>query len=160
MGISMEVPMDRVVIGSDHAGYGLKSFLVAEFGRRGIGIVDVGTDSSNPVDYVPFCIAVAETVVRGDAAWGIVVGGSGQGEQIAANKVRGARAALCNDPYYARLARRHNDANVIAMGARIVAPEFALEILELWTGTSFEGGRHQRRVDLISAYESRSGSVT
>ena len=152
--------MDRVAIGSDHAGYALKSFLVAEFGRRSVGIFDVGTDSSSPVDYVPFCIAVAETVVRGDAAWGIVLGGSGQGEQIAANKVRGARAALCNDPYYARLARRHNDANVISMGARVVAPEFAVEILEIWIGTSFEGGRHKRRVDLISAYESRSGSVT
>jgi ribose 5-phosphate isomerase B len=92
-------------------------------------------------------------VVAGAAELGVVLGGSGQGEQIAANKVAGVRAALCNDLFTARLSRQHNDANVLAIGARIVAPELAREILTLWLATPFEGGRHQRRVEQIAALE-------
>ena len=148
--------MKRVAIGSDHAGYELKVFLSRELSLRGFEVADLGTDSAQPTDYPPFCISVGEVVARGDAEWGIVLGGSGQGEQIAANKVRGVRAALCNDPDLARLARSHNDANVIAIGARIVAPRHAMEILDVWIGTSFEGGRHKRRIDLIAEYERSS----
>jgi len=145
----------RIAIGSDHAGFELKQYLSKQLHSRGCEIMDVGTTSSETIDYAPFCIAVGEAVVQGNADWGIVLGGSGQGEMIAANKVIGIRAALCNDPYYAKLARRDNDANVIAMGARVIAMEFALEILEMWMSVSFEGGRHKRRIDLITAYEQR-----
>ena len=105
------------------------------------------------MDYPPICIAVAKDVVEGRADRGIVLGGSGQGEQIAANKVVGIRAALCNDLYTARLSREHNDANVLSMGGRIVATGLADEIVALWLKTPFEGGRHQRRLDQISAEE-------
>ena len=143
----------HVAIGSDHAGFQLKSILAAALVKRGFGVIDVGTTTPETIDYPAFCIGVGERVARGEAAWGIVLGGSGQGEQMAANKVRGVRAALCNDPHFARLARRDNDANVLGIGARIVAPEFALEILNIWIETAFEGGRHKRRIDLIADYE-------
>ena len=156
MGEKRKMLMKRVAIGSDHAGYEMKTFLFHELARRGFEVTDLGTDSAEPTDYPPFCISVGEVVARGDADWGIVLGGSGQGEQMAANKVRGVRAALCNDPYYARLARSDNDANVIAIGARVVAPQFAMVILDVWIGTSFEGGRHKRRIDLIAEYERSS----
>jgi ribose 5-phosphate isomerase B len=114
---------------------------------------DHGTHSQEPVDYPPICIGVARVVAEGRADRGIVLGGSGQGEQIAANKVAGIRAALCNDLYTARLARQHNDANVLSMGGRIVAFGLADEILTLWLDTPFEGGRHQSRLDQIRAAE-------
>jgi ribose 5-phosphate isomerase B len=143
----------RIAIGSDHAGYDLKCHLVETIGRLGHEAVDLGTDSTESVDYPPICAAVARAVVNGDADRGIVMGGSGQGEQISANKVHGARAALCNDLYTARMSREHNDANVLAIGGRIVGTGLADEILELWLATEFEGGRHQRRVDLIAEIE-------
>lgn len=121
--------------------------------RDGHDVVDFGTDSEESVDYPAFCAAVGRAVAGGDAARGIVLGGSGQGEQIAANKVNGVRAALCNDEWTARLSREHNDANVLAMGGRIVAFGLADDILALWLATPFEGGRHQRRLDQISAIE-------
>jgi ribose 5-phosphate isomerase B len=105
------------------------------------------------VDYPPICIAVGRAVAEGRADRGIVMGGSGQGEQIAANKVPGVRAALCNDLFTAALSRQHNDANVLAMGGRIVAFGLADEILKLWLATAFEGGRHQRRIDQIREAE-------
>lgn len=143
----------KVAIGSDHAGFVLKTVLCADLVRKGLECLDIGTDSLAPVDYPEICINVATMVAKGSADWGIVLGGSGQGEQIAANKVDGIRAALCNDPYYAKLARRDNDANVLAIGARIVAPEFALEILDIWMTTQFLGGRHARRLAQIGDYE-------
>lgn len=143
----------RIAIGSDHAGYDLKCHLIETIGRLGHEAVDLGTDSTESVDYPPICAAVARAVVNGTADRGIVMGGSGQGEQIAANKVRGARAALCNDLYTTRMSREHNDANVLAIGGRIVGVGLADEILELWLATEFEGGRHQRRVDGIAAIE-------
>jgi ribose 5-phosphate isomerase B len=143
----------RIAIGADHAGYELKCHLVETIARLGHEAIDLGTHSTEPVDYPPICADVARTVVQGDAERGIVLGGSGQGEQIAANKVHGARAALCNDLYTARMSREHNDANVLSIGARIVAPGLADEILELWLATPFEGGRHQRRIDGITTIE-------
>ena len=140
----------RIAIGADHAGFPLKTHLVATLVRLGHDVDDRGTFSDSPVDYPPICAEVARTVVAGHADRGIVVGGSGQGEQISANKVHGARAALCNDLYTARMARQHNNANVLSIGARIVAPELAEEIARIFLDTPFEGGRHQRRIDEIS----------
>lgn len=144
----------RVAIGSDHAGYRLKEHLKDVLRGRGHEVVDLGTDSEEPVDYPPICAAVGREVVAGRADRGIVLGGSGQGEQIAANKVRGVRAALCNDLYTAGCSRRHNDANVLSIGARVVGEGLADEILQVWLTTEFEGGRHQRRVEQIAALES------
>jgi ribose 5-phosphate isomerase B len=143
----------RVAVGADHAGFLLKEHLRLTLERLGHAVDDHGTHSEAPVDYPAICIAVGRTVAEGRADRGIVVGGSGQGEQIAANKVTGVRAALCNDLYMARLSRQHNDANVLSMGGRIVAFGLADEILELWLETSFDGGRHQRRLDQIAAEE-------
>jgi ribose 5-phosphate isomerase B len=140
-------------IGADHAGVELKAHLVVELQRLGHEVDDLGTSSTESVDYPPICAAVGRAVTTGDADRGIVLGGSGQGEQMAANKVHGVRAALCNDLYTARLSREHNDANVLAMGGRIVATGLATEILELWLTTPFEGGRHQRRVAQIADIE-------
>ena len=144
----------RIAIGSDHAGYPLKVHLVAVLHDRGHDVDDLGTGSEEPVDYPPICAAVARRVVSGAAERGIVIGGSGQGEQIAANKVHGARAALCNDLYTARMARAHNDANVLSIGGRIVANGLAEEILDVFLSTPFDGGRHERRVEMIAAIES------
>ena len=143
----------RIAIGADHAGFLLKQHLKQTLERLGHAVEDRGTDSEAPVDYPPICIEVARAVVEGRADRGIVLGGSGQGEQIAANKVPGIRAALCNDLYTARLSREHNDANVLSLGGRIVAFGLADDILKLWLETPFEGGRHQRRLDQISDVE-------
>jgi len=145
----------RVAIGSDHAGFLLKEHLKQTLAKLGHAVDDHGTDSETSVDYPPICMSVGRSVAAGKADRGVVLGGSGQGEQIAANKVPGVRASLCNDLFTAILARQHNDANVLAMGARIVAFALAEEILTLWLTTEFEGGRHQRRIDQISAAEKR-----
>jgi ribose 5-phosphate isomerase B len=142
-----------LVIGGDHAGYPLKQHLATVLEQWGHEVEDLGTFSEEPVDYPPFCAAVGRAVVKGKADAGIVLGGSGQGEQISANKVRGVRAALCNDLYTARLARAHNDANVLSIGARIVAPTLAEEVLRVFLTTPFEGGRHQQRIDEIARIE-------
>jgi ribose 5-phosphate isomerase B len=143
----------RIAIGADHAGFVLKQHLIATLRRLGHDVNDRGTNSEAPVDYPPICADVARLVGQGYADRGIVVGGSGQGEQIAANKIHGVRAALCNDLYTARLSREHNDANVLSMGGRIIAFGIADEILALWLATPFDGGRHQRRLDQITALE-------
>ena len=143
----------RIAIGADHAGFALKQHLVDTLRRLGHQIDDHGTHSEDPVDYPEICAGVGRAVIHGNADRGIVVGGSGQGEQIAANKITGVRAALCNDLYTARMSRAHNDANVLAIGGRIVAAGLADEIVTLWLATPFEGGRHQRRVDQITAIE-------
>jgi ribose 5-phosphate isomerase B len=143
----------RIAIGADHAGFHLKQHLVRILREAGHDVDDRGTHDEQSVDYPPICAEVGREVVAGRADRGIVLGGSGQGEQMAANKVRGIRAALCNDLYTARMSREHNDANVLAMGGRIVAPGLADEIVTLWLATNFEGGRHQRRVGQIAAIE-------
>src|SRR4051812_24380506 len=143
----------RVAIGSDHAGFELKQHFVKALADWGHEVEDLGTFSEEPVDYPPICAAVARAVVQGRADRGIVLGGSGQGEQLAANKVRGARAALCNDLFTARLSRAHNNANVLSMGGRIVAPGLADEILDLWLDTPFDGGRHEARLAQLAQIE-------
>jgi ribose 5-phosphate isomerase B len=145
--------MSRIAIGSDHAGYELKSHFVERLRTQGHEVIDLGTDSTESVDYPVFCAAVGRAVRDGDADLGIVLGGSGQGEQLAANKVRGARAALCNDLYTARMARAHNDANVLSIGARVVGVGLAEEILDTFLTTEFEGGRHARRVAQLAQLE-------
>lgn len=143
----------RVAIGADHAGFLLKEDLKRFLHEMGHEVEDFGTESEEQADYPPICAAVARAVRDGRAERGMVLGGSGQGEQIAANKVRGARAALCNDLFTAFLSRSHNDANVLAMGARIVAPTLAREILKTWLATPFEGNRHERRIEQIAEIE-------
>lgn len=147
----------RIAIGADHAGFALKQHLVGTLRRLGHEVHDFGTHSEEPVDYPGICVDVGRAVAGGQAERGVVIGGSGQGEQIAANKVPGIRAALCNDLYTTRMSRQHNDANVLAIGGRIVAPGLADEILALWLTTPFEGGRHQRRVDQITLIEKQRG---
>jgi ribose 5-phosphate isomerase B len=143
----------EIAIGSDHAGFPLKQSLVEYLTDKGHSVQDLGTDSEESVDYPRFCAAVARAVAGGEAERGIVLGGSGQGEAISANKVHGARAALCNDLYTARLGRQHNDSNILSMGARIVATALAFEIVDIFLGTEYEGGRHSRRLDQISEIE-------
>ncbi len=146
----------RVAIGADHAGFSLKEHLKQTLATLGHDVQDHGTHDEASADYPPICAAVGRAVAEGRADRGVVLGGSGQGEQIAANKVRGIRAALCNDLYTARMSRLHNDANVLTMGGRIVASGLADEILKVWLETGFEGGRHQRRVDQISEMERKA----
>ena len=146
----------RIAIGADHAGFLLKEHLKHTLTRLGHTVDDHGTNSEASVDYPPICFSVGRAVARGTVDRGIVLGGSGQGEQIAANKVAGVRAALCHDLYTARLSRQHNDANVLSMGGRIVAFGLADEILTLWLETPFDGGRHQRRIDQILDAERQS----
>jgi ribose 5-phosphate isomerase B len=143
----------RISIGSDHAGFRLKTVVIEHLIAGGHQIIDVGTDSEAPVDYPKFCAASAREVIAGRADLGIVIGGSGQGESIAANKVHGIRAALCHDEFTARLSRAHNNANVLSLGARVLAPELALVILDLWLATPFEGGRHVARIAQVAAIE-------
>lgn len=144
----------RIVLASDHAGFALKAAIASHLAATTTHeVIDIGTFSTTPVDYPPICASAARMVVRGEAQAGVVIGGSGQGEQISANKIRGARAALCHDEYTARLARAHNDANVLALGARVLAPELACVILDVFLATSFDGGRHQTRINEITEIE-------
>jgi ribose 5-phosphate isomerase B len=143
----------RIAIASDHAGFELKAQVIEHLSATGHTPLDLGTDSTAPVDYPAFCAAAARAVVEGQADLGIVIGGSGQGEQIAANKVRGARAALCHDEYTSRLARMHNDATVLSLGARVVAVALALDIIDVFLATAFEGGRHVARIEELAAIE-------
>jgi ribose 5-phosphate isomerase B len=143
----------RIAIGADHAGFPLKQHLLATLARLGHEVDDRGTHSGDTIDYPPICADVARLVVSGAADRGIVIGGSGQGEQMTANKIHGVRAALCNDLYTARMSREHNDANVLAIGGRVVGFGLAEEIVTVWLITTFQGGRHQRRVDQIMEIE-------
>ena len=148
----------RVALASDHAGFPLKEHLRGFLATEGHDVLDLGTDSTEPVDYPAFCAAAARAVTGGDADRAIVMGGSGQGEQIAANKVRGARAALCHDLYLARLSREHNDANVLALGARVIAFTYAEEVVRVWLATPFAGGRHVARIEQIARIEQDAGT--
>ena len=143
----------RVAVGSDHAGYRMKTVVAAHLAGAGHEVLDMGTNSDESVDYPPFCAAAGRAVVDGLADFGIVIGGSGQGEQIAANKVNGVRAALCHDEWMARMARMHNNANVLAFGARVLADARALDIVDLFLATEFEGGRHQPRIEQLAEIE-------
>lgn len=143
----------RIYLGSDHAGYAMKEGLKPYFERRGVDLVDVGADSEESVDYPDYAQAVAVAVSSGEADLGVLVCGSGIGMSIAANKAPSVRAAVITDPELARMFRLHNDGNVICLGGRYIPQQLAEEILDAFLGTEFEGGRHQRRVDKISALE-------
>src|SRR5690606_1591114 len=149
----LSAAMATIAFGCDHAGFELKEHLVARVTDAGHEVIDHGTFSTESVDYPAFCAAAGRSVRDGEADFGIVLGGSGQGEQLAANKVRGVRAALCNDLYTARMARSHNDANVLSIGARVVGVGLAEEIVDLFLSTPFEGGRHARRVAQLAELE-------
>jgi ribose 5-phosphate isomerase B len=139
----------KIAIGSDHAGYQYKEKIKQLLERLGHEVRDFGTGGEDPVDYPLFVRPAAEAVSRGECERGIVLGGSGNGEAIVANKVRGVRCALCWSEDTARWARQHNDANVLAIGQRTIPEELALRIVEIWLSTEFEEGRHSRRVAMI-----------
>lgn len=143
----------RIALGADHAGFPLKTLVAKHLLDAGHDVSDLGTDSEEPVDYPRFCAAVGRAVVGGDADLGVVMGGSGQGEAIAANKVHGVRAALCHDEWTARFARSHNDANVLSLGGRILGEALALAIVDEFLATDFEGDRHVRRLQQIADIE-------
>jgi len=143
----------KIGIGSDHAGYEYKEAIKKFLGDKGHEVVDYGTDSTEAVDYPLFIRPVAEAVAAGNVERGIVLGGSGNGEAMVANRVRGVRCALCWNLESASLARRHNNANVLSLGERLIGLEEALSIVDVWLSTEFSGGRHQHRIDLIDAQE-------
>ncbi|HZK48182.1 MAG TPA: ribose 5-phosphate isomerase B [Thermoleophilia bacterium] len=139
----------RYAVGCDHAGLPLKAPLVAELERQGHEITDFGTDGPESVDYPLFAARVARAARDGDADMGLLLCGTGLGMAMTANRFRGVRAASVSESFSARMARAHNDANVLCMGARVVGPGAAVEILKAWLEQGFEGGRHQRRVDMV-----------
>lgn len=143
----------RLYVGSDHAGFALKEHVRAHLEEHGHEVVDVGTHSEEPVDYPDYARQVGEAVAAGDAAFGVLVCGSGLGMEIAANKVNGVRAVQSMDTEMARMSRLHNDANIVTLAGRYIGPEAADAIVDTFVTTAFEGGRHQRRVDKISAIE-------
>ncbi|PSR24568.1 ribose 5-phosphate isomerase B [Sulfobacillus thermosulfidooxidans DSM 9293] len=146
----------RIAVGADHAGWPLKETLVNYLIDKGWDVEDFGTFGPESVDYPDYANKVALAVANGDAERGLLICGSGQGMCIVANKTQGVRASLAHDVVSARLARQHNDANVLTMGARFVAPELAEEILSVWLDTPYEGGRHARRLEKIEQIERRS----
>lgn len=139
----------KVAIGSDHGGFNYKEQIIEYLKSRNIEFVDVGTHTRESCDYPDLAKAVAEKVKSGEANRGILVCGTGIGMSIAANKVRGIRAALCGDTYSARVSRAHNNANVLCLGERVIGEHLALDIVDIWLKTGFEGGRHKRRVDML-----------
>ena len=141
----------KIAIGSDHAGFQYKGKIKEFLEARGHTVTDFGTHSEEPVDYPVFIRPVAEAVARGEFDRGVVLGGSGNGEAITANRIKGIRCALCWNADTARLGRQHNDANVLSLGQRMVSLETALQLVQIWLETPFEGGRHQRRINLIDA---------
>ena len=144
-----------IAIGSDHGGFELKKEVMAHLDARGLEYKDFGTYSDASCDYPVYGKAVAKAVASGECERGIIICGTGIGISISANKVKGIRAALCGDCYSAEMTRRHNDANILAMGARVLGPGLALKIVDTFLNTEFEGGRHARRIALISDIENR-----
>ena len=147
----------KISSGSDHAGFEYKEAIIAHLKKAGHEVVDYGTDSSESTDYPLFIIPAAEAVVRKETERAIVVGGSGNGEAIAANKVKGIRCALCWSHETAEFGRRHNNANALSIGQRMIPLELALEIVDIWLATPFDGGRHARRVAELDCYEAGGG---
>lgn len=141
---------ERIAIAADHGGYDLKTVLVAELGVGGFDVVDLGTDGPEPVDYPDLAMALTRAVAAGEAQRGVLVCGSGIGMSIAANRHPAIRAALCHDAVTARLARQHNDANVLVLGGRLMDAALAKDCLKIFLATAFEGGRHARRVAKLS----------
>ena len=149
----------KIVVGADHAGFRLKEHLIGFLEARGHQVDDRGAFSEDSVDYPDFAAPVAAAVAAGEAERGILVCGTGIGVAIAANKVGGVRAATCNDLFTAAMARRHNDANVLTLGARVVGEGVAEGIVESFLDAEYEGGRHQRRLDKIHALETAPGGT-
>jgi len=143
----------KIAIGSDHAGFRLKEIVKNFLKTRNIEVEDFGTYTEESVDYPDYAFKVGEAVARKDFDFGILICGSGIGMSIAANKVKGVRAALCNDLYTANVSREHNNANILCMGGRVIGEEVAKEIVSVWLNAKFEGGRHERRVNKITDYE-------
>lgn len=143
----------KIAIGSDHAAFAFKERLKAWLLGRGHDVKDFGTFSTDRVDYPEYGWAVGEAVANGEYERGVVCCGTGVGISIAANKVKGIRCVVCSEPYSARLSRAHNDTNVLSLGSRVIGPDLAEMILEVWLATSFEGGRHAARLEKISQYE-------
>ncbi len=141
----------KIAVGSDHGGYGLKLGIIEHLKERGIEVEDLGCYSEESVDYPEYGVAVGEAVVNGKADRGIVCCGTGLGISMAANKVHGVRCAVPSNVFMAEMARRHNDANVLAFGGRVFTAEQACEMIDAWLDAEFEGGRHQRRVDKLNA---------
>lgn len=147
----------KVALGCDHAGFALKETVAACLEREGHEVLDQGTFSTESCDWPDYARSVAEAVMAGEAERGIAICGTGVGMCMAANRFPGVRAALCNDTYTARYSRMHNDANVLTMGARVIGPGVAEEIVRVWMGTPFEGGRHSRRLEKLAEMERRHG---
>jgi ribose 5-phosphate isomerase B len=143
----------KLAIGNDHTAVDLKNTIVAHLQDKGIDVVNVGTDSSDSFDYPLSGYRVGKLVSSGEVDGGVLICGTGVGISLAANKVPGVRACVCSEPYTAALSKRHNNANIIAFGARVVGDEMAKLIVDSWLEASYEGGRHQRRVDLITEIE-------
>ncbi len=141
--------MQKIALGTDHAGYALKEAIKAHLQQAEYRVVDFGTDSLQAVDYPDYCRPAAECVARGECDLGIVLGGSGNGEAMVANKVPGIRCGVCWNVASARLTREHNNANMIAIGARMVSSQAGIEIVDAWLNAVFHGGRHQMRIDKI-----------
>ena len=139
----------RIALASDHAGFRFKTLIAGWLREQGHDVVDFGTSSDEPVDYPTFIRAAAQAVARGDCERGIMIGGSGNGEAIVANRIRGVRCALCWSVETARLARAHNDSNVLSLGQRLLSEDVVRAIVETWLSTPFEGGRHARRIAAI-----------
>ncbi|MCS7009012.1 MAG: ribose-5-phosphate isomerase [Chthoniobacterales bacterium] len=148
----------KIAIGSDHAGYSYKTAIIEWLRKQGHEVLDFGTHSPDPADYPLYVIPAAEAVAQGKADRAVVLGGSGNGEAIAANKVKGIRCALCWNTETAELARRHNNANAISLGERMISLQTALEILHVWLNTDFDGGRHSNRIAELDQYE-KTGSL-
>jgi ribose 5-phosphate isomerase B len=146
------VPL-KIAIASDHAGYKYKEHIKEFLASKGYQVRDFGTDSEKPVDYPLFIRPAAKAVARGECDQGIILGGSGNGEAIVANKIKGIRCAVCWNNESARLAREHNNANIISLGQRLISPETALEVVDVWLSAKFEGGRHERRIGQIEKQE-------
>jgi ribose 5-phosphate isomerase B len=143
--------MDAILIGCDHAGFSLKRSLKDYFEKQSIPVIDVGCASAESCDYPVYAQDMCQRITRGDASRGILICGTGVGMSMAANRHPGIRAALCTTEFHARMSRLHNDSNVLVLGGRVIGEELALSILKVWLETPFEGGRHQRRLDLIDA---------
>lgn len=143
----------KIALASDHGGFQLKEILREELIKQGYEVLDLGTYSEASVDYPAYGQKIGQTVVYGEADRGIAVCGTGIGISIAANKVKGVRAALCTNEMMAEMSRRHNDANVLCLGGRVIGSELAKNIVKVWLNTDFEGGRHQRRIDRFEIIE-------
>ncbi|HIY62123.1 MAG TPA: ribose 5-phosphate isomerase B [Candidatus Mediterraneibacter stercoripullorum] len=143
----------KIGIGNDHSALEMKAEIIDFLRERGCEVVDYGTNSTESCDYPVYGEKVARAVAAGEVDQGILICGTGLGISLAANKVKGIRAAVCSEPYTAMMARLHNDCNILAFGARVIGPEMAKMIVRTWLDTEFEGGRHQRRVDLITKIE-------